>query len=71
MTDTPLHLVPGWSADQVARLAKSWINSAEQVVAISMTSGGIRSLAEQLKVPEAEAQRLVELARAATTASQG
>ena len=65
MADTELHKVPGWSADQVARLAKSWINSAEQVVAISATSGGIKSIADQLKVPEEEAQRLVDLARAA------
>ena len=63
MADTELHKVPGWSADQVARLAKSWINSAEQVVAISATSGGIKSLAEQLKVSDEEALRLVDLAR--------
>jgi hypothetical protein len=67
MADTELHRVPGWSADQVARLAKSWINSAEQVVAISATSGGFKSLAEQLKVSEDEARRLVDLARAALT----
>ena len=65
MADTELHRVPGWSADQVARLAKSWINTAEQVVAISATSGGVKSIADQLKVPEEEAQRLVDLARAA------
>jgi hypothetical protein len=65
MAETELHRVPGWSADHVARLAKSWINSAEQVVAVSVTSGGIQSLAEQLKVPEDEVRRLVGLARAA------
>lgn len=65
MTQTELHNVPGWSAEHVERLAKSWINSAEQVVAISVTSGGIASLAQQLNVPEDETRRLIDLARAA------
>ena len=63
MADTPLESVPGWSPDQVARLKQSWITSVEQVVALSTTVRGIRSLAEQLNVPEGEAGRLVELAR--------
>lgn len=67
MAETELHKVPGWSADHVARLAKSWINSADQVVAISATSGGVQSLAQQLNVSEEEAARLVGLARAALT----
>lgn len=60
-----LHDVPGWSAGHVAQLAKSWINSAEQVVAVSVTSGGLQSLAQQMNVSDEEAQRLVNLARAA------
>jgi hypothetical protein len=67
MAQTELHDVPGWSADHVAQLAKSWINSAEQVVAVSVTSGGIESLAQQMNVSREEAQRLVNLARAALT----
>jgi hypothetical protein len=67
MAQTELHDVPGWSADHVARLAKSWINSAEQVVAVSVTSGGIASLAQQMNVTREEVQRLVDLARAALT----
>ena len=67
MAQTELHDVPGWSADHVARLAKSWINSAEQVVAVSVTSGGIASLAQQMHVSREEAQRLVDLSRAALT----
>jgi hypothetical protein len=67
MAQTELHDVPGWSADHVAQLAKSWINSAEQVVAVSVTSGGIESLAQQLHVSKEETQRLVNLARAALT----
>lgn len=63
MAEIELHTVPGWSAQHIARLASSWITTAEQVVAISVTSGGLRSLADQLGVTEAEAQRLVFLAR--------
>jgi hypothetical protein len=67
MAQTELHDVPGWSEEHVAQLAKSWINSAEQVVAVSVTSGGIASLAQQLQVSMEETQRLVDLARAALT----
>jgi hypothetical protein len=65
MSETDLHKVPGWTADQVERLAKSWINSAEQVVAVSATNGGLASLAQQLGVSQEEARRLVDLARGA------
>lgn len=64
MADTPLTTVPGWTDEHIARLGKSWITTAEQVVALSATTGGIRSLSEQLEVSEDEAQRLVESARA-------
>jgi NADPH-dependent curcumin reductase CurA len=67
MTQTELHTVPGWTANHVAQLAKSWITSAEQVVAVSATSGGVESLAQQLNVSEVEARRLIGLARAALT----
>ena len=67
MAQTELHNVPGWSAEHVAQLAKSWINSAEQVVAVSVTSGGVASLAQQMNVSKEEAQRLINLARAALT----
>ena len=63
MADTSLHDVPGWTQEHVERLAQAWITSAEQVVAVSATPGGVHSLAEQLEVPEDEAQRLVEAAR--------
>lgn len=67
MAQTELHNVPGWSAEHVAQLAKSWINSAEQVVAVSVTSGGVASLAQQMNVSKEEAQRLINLVRAALT----
>ncbi len=63
MADTSLHDVPGWTAEHVERLAQAWITSAEQVVAVSSTPGGLRSLAEQLGVSEDEARPLVEAAR--------
>ncbi len=63
MADTPLHDVPGWTAEHVERLAQAWITSAEQVVAVSSTPGGLRSLSEQLGVAEDEGERLVEAAR--------
>ena len=67
MAELELGNVPGWSAHHVAKLAQSWIGSAEQVVAISATNGGLQSLAEQLQVGEEEVRRLVSLARAALT----
>jgi hypothetical protein len=64
MADTPLDTVPGWSDEHIAHAAKAWITTAEQVVAITATPGGIRSLSEQLHLPEEETRRLVEAARA-------
>ena len=63
MTDIPLENVPGWSDEHVAHMKKSWITTAEQVVALSATPNGIRSLAEQLQTSEQEAQRLTDSAR--------
>jgi hypothetical protein len=63
MADTPLESVPGWSKEDVAHMKKSWITTAEQVVALGATTDGIRSVAEQLGVPEDEARRLIEAAR--------
>jgi hypothetical protein len=65
MADTPLKDVPAWTDEYVERLGKSWITTAEQVVALSVTEGGLRSLAEQLGASEVDARRLVEAARAA------
>ena len=69
MADTPLEKVPGWSQAQVARLKDSWITSAEQVVALSATQGGLQSLAEHLAISEAEAQHLVTAAQSALPAT--
>ena len=63
MANTPLDTVPGWSTDHVARAKDAGITTAEQVVALSVTTNGVRSLSEQLHVSIEEAQRLVEAAR--------
>ena len=67
MAQTELSKVPGWTATHVAQMAKSWITSADQVVSVSVTPGGVASLAEQLHVSEDEARRLIGLARDALT----
>jgi hypothetical protein len=63
MSNTPLDTVTGWSDNHVALLREVGITTAEQVVALSATANGVRSLSEQLQVSTEEAQRLVELAR--------
>lgn len=62
--ETPLENIQEWPKELVQRLQQSWITSAEQVVAVSATPGGLRSLAQQLKVSEDEAARLVSAVRA-------
>ena len=62
--ETPLNKVTEWPQELVQRLQQSWITTVEQVVAASATPGGLRSLAEQLEVPEEEVVRLVRAARA-------
>jgi len=63
MPDVPLQAVRGWSSDHIARMKDAWITTAEQVVALSATDSGLRSLSEQLAVSQEEAYRLVDLAR--------
>jgi len=60
-----LSTVPGWIPKYVQKLGKSWITTAEQVVAIAETPHGITNLAEQLGVKEPEVDQLLEKARAA------
>jgi len=49
----------------VGRLGEVWITTAEQVVALAATPGGIASLTRQLRTTEDRARELVERARAA------
>lgn len=65
ISETPLAGVTGWSAAQVERLAEVWITTAEQVVALAATPGGVTSLAEQLGLGERAVSELVEHAEAA------
>ena len=70
MTNTPLEQVPSWSEDQVARMKESWITTAEQIVAVSATQDGVRSLAEHLAISEDKMRRLVDSARATLDPSE-
>jgi hypothetical protein len=63
ISETPLSGVPGWSDDHVEQLRKAWITSAEQVVALAATPGGLTALAQQLGTTEPEAERLLDAAR--------
>ena len=65
MSDTPLEAVAGWTAQHLSRMKAAWITTAEQLVALSATDDGLRSISEQLQVSQGEAKRLVELARSA------
>lgn len=67
MAGIPLEEVPGWSHRHIARLEEKGIRTAQQVVAIGATPRGIRSLAEELDLPEAEVRSLVESARTRIT----
>jgi Xaa-Pro aminopeptidase len=70
VADTLLESVPGWSADQVARMRAVGMTTAAQVVALSATSRGLSSLAEQLNTSEDEAESLMESARAALSPAE-
>jgi predicted RecB family nuclease len=64
MDETALSAVEGWNADHLARLEDVGITTAEQVVAVSATAGGLRSIAAQLEVSIEDARHLVNVARA-------
>jgi len=64
LEDTPLTDVPGWPDEHVEKLKDYWITTAQQVVALSATTRGLRTLAERLGVSEDEVQRLIDAAQA-------
>ena len=63
MSETQLKDVQGWSEADIGKLADTWINTADQVVALSATEGGLQALAEQLGVSGARVRQLVGAAR--------
>ena len=65
MSDTPLEQISDWSKDYVSKAKESWITTAEQVVALAATAGGVRSLSEQLQISEDKTRELVDSARKA------
>jgi hypothetical protein len=64
MTDTPLENIPNWSKEHISRMKEAWVTTAEQVVALGATEGGLTSIAEQLSISEDAARKLVESASA-------
>jgi hypothetical protein len=69
MSDTPLEQVSGWSKDYITKAKESWITTAEQVVALAATAGGVRSLSEQLQIAEDKTRELIDSARKALSPS--
>lgn len=63
--ETPLTQVSGLSDPVVRRLTEHWITSAEQLVGLASTEGGLQSLARALGVGDEAAQQVVERARLA------
>jgi hypothetical protein len=60
-----LDSIDGWTDEYTSRLHEVWIVSAEQFVALAATTGGVTSIAQQLRVSEDRARELVQNARAA------
>jgi hypothetical protein len=65
----PLAEVPGWSPAHAESLAKSWITTAEQVVGMAATPGGVQSLAKEIGISEEAMRALVDAARSALAPS--
>ncbi len=64
---TPLSTVDGWSADHVKKMQDVWITTAQQVVALGATEGGIPALSRQLGISPERARELLDAASAALT----
>ncbi len=62
---TPLSTISGWAGTYAQALARSWITTAEQVLGVASTPGGIGSLARELGVSEETMGALIGEARAA------
>ena len=60
---TPLRDVPGWPKAVAKKLEENWITTAEQLLAMSATADGLRSLAEHVGVSEDRMRQLVDAAR--------
>jgi hypothetical protein len=60
----PLEDVEEWPEEYVRKLKENWISTVEQVVAVSATPGGLRTLTRSLDVSEEEMRGLLAVARA-------
>lgn len=52
-----------WSQDALQRLEAIWVKSAQQIVAIGATTGGVPAIAQQTGLTEAEVRELVKRTR--------
>jgi hypothetical protein len=52
-----------WPPEALKRLSGSWITTAEQVVAIAATHGGISALAKQAELPPDIVEQFVDRTR--------
>lgn len=64
ISETPLTAVDGWTAALVAKMSSAWVTTAEQLVGIAATAGGLASLAELLEADQDQVRRLVDAAEA-------
>ena len=64
-----MDLVDGWTDDYVRKMNDVWITTAEQVVALGATDGGVRAISEQLGIEPGPARELLEAARANLSAA--
>lgn len=68
--ETPLANLTFWPRSAVEILAKYWITTAEQVIALAATENGRTSLAEQLEIDVATLDKYLRETRAALPAER-
>jgi hypothetical protein len=67
---TELAGLPFWPRPALERLSASWITTAEQVVAIAATDGGIAALAQQTGLDQREVTALVDRTRSSLSPAE-
>jgi hypothetical protein len=67
--DVALETLDGFDSRYVAKLAESWITTADQLIAIAATPNGLTQLASLLNIPPTKMAQLLDLARVALAPS--
>lgn len=62
--DVKLNELGLWPDDALEKLRGAWITTADQLIAMAKTSGGVTALSEQTGVERGEVSRLVGLTEA-------